>query len=169
MDNRPGKKHKSQECRRKSGDGWAGANVRLFHFSKYRAKRGCEFLAGNVALAKLNTNAECAAFRFVVEDKRLWAGANLAFLAPFTTSFITREAALNDTLYRLKHLLLVWLTSHLQQQRFGDDAAVNAALPDGVRNIPQRERFSDGRPRAANFLGDVIVSVIETLGKPIKT
>ena len=74
----------------------------------------------------------------------------------------------DDALDHLAHLFLAGLARDLQQQRLRDDSLLDAGVAHVVGNHAQRHRFGDGRTRAADFLGDVVVRVIEMIGQALQ-
>src|ERR1700722_3038833 len=102
---------------------------------KYLAQDVRQFLAGNLRLAELDAQPERVVLRPEIEQERLGAiRSRWAFLSAGLPSFVPGEAALNDAVHHLLHLLFVWLPGNLQQQGFRDDAVFHAQIPYPGRN-----------------------------------
>ena len=120
-------------------------------------------------LRKLQAHVERIVLGAIVEEEGLGPRRGLGFFLARAASFIARETAMGDALHHFVHLLFVGLASDLEQQRFREDAAVRRRLCGLRSGITCSDMVSvtDGA-RAADFLGDVVVRVIEMIGEALQ-
>src|SRR5579863_9158613 len=149
----------------RGGGGGEGAGV---DFAQNGAKGRGEFFAADVAFAELDAHLKRLVVGLVVEDVGLRTRRDAGFFLAGAARFVARHAALDDFVHHLVHFLFAGLARHLQQQRLRDDAPLDASFPNFVGNDAQRHGFRDGRPRAADFLGDVVVRVVELVGQALQ-
>ena len=91
-------------------------------------------------------------------------GRGFGFLLAGAAGFVAGQAALRDAVYHLDHFSFVGLARDLEQQRLRQDAALDAGFADLIGDHVQRHGFGDAGACAADFLGDVVVGVIEMIG-----
>ena len=132
-------------------------------------QRGNQLLARDMALAELDAHAEGIVLRLKIEDERLGPRSASGLLTAFAASFVPREPALADALHGLQHLFLAGLASHLQQQRFGDNSLLEAALAHWVGDVAQRQALGDRRAGLADFSRDVVVGIVKLCRQPVQS
>src|SRR5579862_5734845 len=85
------------------GDGVIGLDVSVLQRVEDGAEGGDQLVARDIALAKLNAQAEGLVFGLKIEDKGLRAGPGGLLFAAGSASFVAGETAFDDAVHGFGH------------------------------------------------------------------
>src|SRR5579875_167017 len=131
--------------------GGGGSERAALKFRERFPKRTGDFLARNLATAKLHAQMKRRIASVIVKDERARTRFRFVLFLADAARFVAREPAVRNVHHHVVHLFFVGLPRNLQQKRFGNDAIFDAGLANGIGDVANGQGFGYGRASAADF------------------